>query len=49
MEEFFGGWLHLLEENLGSVAKQIDSISDQAEPAHTDTEESMFALLRAAG
>ena len=49
MEEFFGGWLHLLEENLGSVTKQIDNMVVEAGPAHTDTEESMFALLRAAG
>jgi hypothetical protein len=49
MEEFFGGWLHLLEENLGSVTKQIDNMVVEAGPAHTDAEESMFALLRAAG
>ena len=49
MEEFFGGWLHLLEENLGSVTEQIDNMVVEAGPAHTDAEESMFALLRAAG
>ena len=49
IEEFFGGWLHLLEQNLGSVTKQIDNMVAEAGPAHADAEESMFALLRAAG
>ncbi len=49
MEEFFGGWLQLLEQNLGSVTEQIDNMVAEAGSQRADTEESMFALLRAAG
>jgi hypothetical protein len=49
VEEFFGGWLNLLEQNLGSVTKEIDNMSVVSTEKRPNVDESMFALLRAAG
>jgi hypothetical protein len=49
MEDSLDGWLQFLEQRLGFVTEEIDALIAESATAHRDTEESMFALLRAAG
>lgn len=49
MEAQLNGWLKVLDQTLGSVTKQLNNISVKNQEAVLEAEESMFALLRAAG
>jgi hypothetical protein len=49
MEDSLDGWLQFLEQRLGYVTEEIDALIAESRGSHQDAEESMFALLRAAG
>ncbi len=49
METFLTGWLDWLEDRLGAVNRGIDAFEIQTKAEPVDPEESLFALLRAAG
>jgi hypothetical protein len=49
MEDSLDGWLQFLEQRLGYVTEEIDALIAESKGSPQDAEESMFALLRAAG